>query len=127
MLKPDASLGVGLATAGVVFGIYSQATPSIADIRVADQNDDHIASSDKTALWTSIVIVSGVSLLAKDPTIFILGGSMALVMSWWTKHANALNPITGTLSSIAPQQVDVLSSDEQGNAGMDMSDSVVGF
>lgn len=127
MLKPDASLGVGLATAGVVFGIYSQATPSIADIRVGDQNDEQIASSDKTALWTSIVIVSGVSLIARDPTIFILGGSMALVMTWWTKHANALNPLTGSLHAISPQQVDVLNTEDQGNAGMDMSDSVVGF
>lgn len=94
-LKPEVSLPVALATAAVVYGIYSNATPTIADIRSVRPNDSTIESSRKFATWTSAAVVAGVSLIAKDPTIFILGGSMVIIMDWATRHGNAVSPLSG--------------------------------
>jgi hypothetical protein len=115
-LKPEASITVGLATAGVVYGIFAQATPSIADIRVASPNDEHIATSERTATWQAAVVVSGISLIARDPTIFILGGAMVVAMAWWTRHANAVNPLTGSASLNNVQVVEALQGDDDNMA-----------
>lgn len=92
MLKPEVSLGVGLATAAVVYGVYSTALPTVADIRTADVGNEDAASAEKSAAWMSAAVVGGISLIAKDPTVFILGGTMIVALSWWYKHANAVNP-----------------------------------
>jgi hypothetical protein len=96
-MKPEVSIPVGLATAAVVYGIYSNATPTIADIRVGPAQDQNIDASRKMASWTAAVVVSGISLIAKDPTVFIIGGAMVVALDWWTRHANAINPDTGTI------------------------------
>jgi hypothetical protein len=97
-LKPEASLSVGLATAAVVFAIHSQATPSMADVRVGQPNDDHIDRSERAATWLSVAVVSGISLVAKDPAIFIIGGAATVAMAWWTRYGNQMNPLTGSAS-----------------------------
>lgn len=94
-LKPETSLTVGLATAALVWSIYSRAMPSLADIRVAPQDDPDLDSSRKAAAWTSAGAVAFVSLVAKDPTIFIIGGAMVIAVDWWTRHGNANNPFSG--------------------------------
>src|SRR5262245_53324291 len=114
-LPQSASLGVGLATAGLVYAIHSQATPTMADIRVGSPNDPHIDNAERAATVISIGVVSAVSLLAKDPTIFIIGGGMAVIMAWWTRHANTLNPTLGLPSMEGTQRVEVPQSD----TGMD--------
>jgi hypothetical protein len=96
MLKPEASLMVGLATATLVYGIYSQGLPSIADERLNDPNNDDLATAEKGAAWTSAVAVAGISLIAKDATVFVLGGSMIVALAWWHRHANTVNPEFGT-------------------------------
>lgn len=100
MLKPETSLMVGLATAAVVYGVYTQATPPIADIRTTVQNNGDMTAANKSAAWLSAAVVAGISLIAKDPTVFIIGGAMVVGMSWWTEHANAVNPDSG---KAAPQ------------------------
>ena len=109
-LKPEISLTVGLATATVVYGVYSQATPTVADIRAVPQHDDNIESSRKLAAWTAAAVVAGVSLIAKDPTVFVVGGAMVIGMDWWTRHANAVNPMTGRAST-APANMAPTGSD----------------
>ena len=99
LLKPEVSLGVGLATATLVYAIHSQATPSIADIRVAQPGDGNIDASRKAASWTAAAVVSAISLMAKDATVFVVGGSMVIAMDWWTRHANMVNPMTGKAST----------------------------
>lgn len=92
MLKPEVSLGVGLATAAVVYGVYSTAMPTISDLRTTGENNPDAAAAEKSAGWLSAAVVGGISLIAKDPTVFILGGSMIVALSWWYRHANAVNP-----------------------------------
>jgi hypothetical protein len=96
--KPETSLTIGLATAAMVVGIYQYSMPGIADVRSAGQNDPTIASTEKSATWIAAAVVSGVSLLAKDPTVFILGGAVTMALAWHYRHANAVNPKTGKAS-----------------------------
>lgn len=130
-LQPSQSVGIGLATAGLVLAIHSQATPSMADIRVGAPNDDQIDRSERAASWMSVGIVSAISLLTKDPTIFIIGGAATVAMAWWTRHGNALNPLIGAASMEGMgQRVDLqaLSTNpEEVDAGNMGDDSAIGF
>lgn len=92
-LKPDVSLTVALATGAVVMAIYSNAVPSLPDIRVGKPHDPDIDGSRKAAAWTAAGLVAGISLIAKDKTIFIVGGAMTVAVDWWVRHANAKNPM----------------------------------
>lgn len=94
-LKPEVSVSVGLATAALVYSVYSNATPSITEIRAAKPGDTDVEASRKLAAWTSAGAVAAISLVTKDPTVFILGGAMVVVLDWWHRHANTVNPQTG--------------------------------
>lgn len=98
-LKPDVSLGVALATATVVYGIHSNFTPPVADVRSLEKNNGDIQASEKAATWVSAAVVAGISLLAKDPTIFVVGGTMVVVMAWTTRHADQVDTVTKRASS----------------------------
>jgi hypothetical protein len=98
LLKPEVSLGIALATAGVVAAIYMNATPSMADIRSADSENTDIDSSRKMAAWMSAGVVSAISLIARDTTIFVVGGGMVIVMDWLTRHSNSVSPVFGKIT-----------------------------
>lgn len=108
-LKPDASLMAALATGAVVWGIYSNALPNLPDVRVGKPNDADIDGSRKAATWTAAGTVAGISLIAREPTIFIVGGAMVIAADWWFRHANHHNPMTGGITpggeSVALQDV----------------------
>lgn len=108
-LKPEVSIGVALATAGVVFAIYSNATPNVADIRSAEPGNPDIEATRKLAAYTAVGAVGAISLVAKDPTVFILGGAMVIALDWWHRHANLVDPMTSKASMTpagAPDQYD---------------------
>jgi hypothetical protein len=114
-LKPEMSLGVGLATAAVVYGVYQNATPTIADIRAGAPGDEVIDGTRKMAAWTAAAVVAGISLIARDPTVFIVGGTMVVAVDWWHRHANEYNPDTGRAT--LPRQA---------TAGQDIEDPSAG-
>lgn len=95
-MSRETSLGVGLATAALVWGVYQTALPSVADVRVGDPGDKDVAAAERAATWTAAAVVAGVSLLAKDPTVFVVGGSMAVILAWWHRHANHYDATQGT-------------------------------
>lgn len=95
VLKPEGSLVASLATITAVYAIYQYGVPSIADVRTAAPGNGDIDSAERSAAWMAAGVVAGVSLLAKDPTIFILGGATIIGLSWWTRHANMVNPEIG--------------------------------
>jgi hypothetical protein len=93
--RPEVSLGMGLATAALVWGVYNSSLPSIAEARVTEQNDRDLSAAERTATWTSAAIVAGVSLIAHDATVFILGGAMVIGLAWMHRHANMVHPEVG--------------------------------
>lgn len=98
MLKPSESVIGSLALATVVYAVYQGALPPIADVRVGQNADADIEAAERMATWTSAGTVAIVSLLAKDPTLFTVGGLMTVALAWWYRHANAVNPLTGRAS-----------------------------
>lgn len=118
-MKAEVSITAGLATAGLVYGIYSNATPTIADIRVAAPQDHDIEASRKLAAWTAAAAVSGISLIAKDATIFVMGAAMIVALDWWHRHANNVDPRVGaaTPPDVLPVETQESAPDAYGYAG----------
>ncbi len=95
MASPEARIGLGLATAAVVVAIYSKQMPSTADIRVGKPGEENLEAVRKQTAWMAAGTVAGISLLAKDPTIFILGGLMVVAHDVLARVNNFTNPVTG--------------------------------
>ncbi len=112
-LKPETSITTGLACAALVIAVYSKAVPSQADLRVGTRDDDDIDAARKAAAWTAAGVVAAVSLIAKDATVFIIGGGMVVAVDWWTRTANHNDP---SLASFLPS----LASDQQPQTTDDM-------
>lgn len=87
-LRPEVSIMGALATAAVVIGIRQAFTPPTADIQGMPAGQPDIEAAGKRALWTSIGVVSIVSLLAKDPAIFTVGGLTAAGLELHDQYAN---------------------------------------
>ena len=121
-MKAETSVIAGLATATLVYAVYSNATPTVADIRVAKPHDADIEASRKLAAWTSAAIVAGISLVAKDGTIFVMGGVMVIALDWWHRHANEVNPMVGRAT--APDAIPV-STEESDPSAYGYDDNVV--
>jgi hypothetical protein len=66
--------------------------PTTTDILVGPQGDPDIARMQRAATWISIAAVSGISLIARDPTVFVLGGSMVIALTVWNHVANWNDP-----------------------------------
>lgn len=97
-MKAEVSVPAALAVAALVGGIYANATPTLADIRGVEPGNPNVAASRKQAAWLAAAAVSGISLLAKDPTIFVMGGAMVIAFDWFHRHADRVDPTTGKAS-----------------------------
>lgn len=93
--KPEVSIGLGLAVGTLVYAIYNRGVPTNADMRVGKPGDETIESVRKQNAWLAAGIVSGISLIAKDATIFIIGGTMVVALDWLTRTNNWTNPLSG--------------------------------
>jgi hypothetical protein len=97
-LKPEVSLGLAAATATLVWGIFQAHMPPTADVR-ANETNASVESMRKVATIEAIIVVSGISLLAKDPNIFIVGGTMTAIESWVRMHASYVSPATNKVAA----------------------------
>ncbi len=94
---PEVSLGLGLATATVAYTIYNRGLPASADQRVGAPGDDHLEAARKQSVWLAAATVAGISLIAKDPTIFVIGGLSVVALDWTTRVNNWTNPLSGRI------------------------------
>jgi hypothetical protein len=93
--KPEVSLGLALATGAVVYGTYTHFVPNQSNLRVGKPGDEVAEKTRKQAAWFSAAIVGGISLLAKDAAIFIVGGGMIVALDWAARSNNWTNPLSG--------------------------------
>lgn len=112
-LKAEISLPIALATAAVVYGIYQTKLPSVAESRLSQPNNQHLQSARRAATIEAAAVVGGISLLAKDPTILVVGGALVVVEDWIHRHADATHPQTGAL---VPQSTGATEVTPPGNA-----------
>jgi len=100
-MKAEISIPVALATGAVVVGTYQAMTPSNADQRTVAPGTTGaamLAGSERTALFVSVAICGGISLIAKDPIPFVVGGLLAVGLSWAHRYAANVEPTTGKLA-----------------------------
>ena len=91
-LKPEISIGAGLAVGTLVYAMYQNATPDLSDIRSLTEGNEDVDRAERSTTWMAAGVVAGVSLIARDPVIFSVGGVMVIGMAWLTRHANRVNP-----------------------------------
>jgi len=88
VLKPSDELIVGATAVSLVYAIYAQGIPPYADVRADDRGNMNTYKSTKMAAITSIAAVGALSLLAKSPTVFTIGGAMIIFETWKYHYAN---------------------------------------
>lgn len=103
ILKPEGSITLGAAVAAMTYGVYTYSLPDLATVHATLPHDTAIESGRKRAAWTSAVVVSTVSLMTKDKTVFVLGGLMVLALDWHARHANSVHPETGRAVPASPK------------------------
>lgn len=105
MLKPNENLMLAAAVVAVVYGTYNIALPTIADTRGQPGNVPDIDKAEKAATWASVAVVSGISLLAKSPEVFVVGGLATVGLAWTFKHASKVDSFqTQVRSLITPDK-----------------------
>lgn len=102
LIKPEMSLSASLAVMALDFSIFQMHMPKTADIKSSAPHNQAIDSSRKLATWSAIAASGALSLMVRDPNIFIFGGGFAVALDWYFRHANATNPLTGQVTLPPP-------------------------
>lgn len=101
-LKPEMSLGASLAVMALDFGVFQINLPTTADVKSSAPHNQALDSSRKGATWTCVGTCAALSLLAKDPNVFIFGAGFAVILDWYYRHANAVSPQSGEVTLPPP-------------------------
>jgi hypothetical protein len=97
VLKPPESVAVSIATAGLVFAVYSYSLPSLTEVHGAMPNNINVNASQKKAMWEAAALVAGAFLITKDISVFSAGALTLVGLEWSYRHSNAVHPETGQL------------------------------
>lgn len=90
----EGKLGLALATGALVYGVYQMQMPRTVDLRTMEPGNEDAQGAERAATWTAAAAVAGISLVAKSPEVFVVGGLMTIVLSWTYRHADQVNPYT---------------------------------
>lgn len=101
MARPEISIPAALATGTVVIALYQRGMPPALDVRAAQVGDRNVEAVRKQNAWLAAATVSAISLIAKDATVFIVGGAMVVVLDWMTRANIWTNPVTGNVEGPA--------------------------
>lgn len=99
VLKPENSIVAGLATIGLVAAVYQLDAGPVSQVHASDAYHGANQAGIKKAGYTSLIMVAGISLLARDPNIVILGGAAVIAFHAHYRHANMVNPGTNMIES----------------------------
>jgi hypothetical protein len=94
-LKQEDALLTGLATAAVVYAVYQTHLPTVAGVRASKPGNKAVEASRKQATVIAVGVVAGISLLARSPTVFVIGGAMVIGLDVVHRMANATDNTTG--------------------------------
>jgi len=97
-LSGENSIIASLATVGLVVGTYQATVGPVSDVHATEPNEINLSASVRKAGWMSLVFVSGLTLLAKDPNIMILGGATIILQELAYRHALMTHPGTGQIA-----------------------------
>jgi hypothetical protein len=95
MARPEISIPAALATGTVVLALYQRGMPPALDVRAGKVGDSNVEAIRKQNAWMAAATVGAISLIAKDATVFIVGGAMVVALDWMTRANIWTNPSTG--------------------------------
>jgi hypothetical protein len=84
----------------VDYATFTLLLPTATDVKAVEPDNPDIESSRKTATIVALGICGAISLIAKDPGLFIIGGAGAVGLSYVFAHANMVNPLTGKVGAV---------------------------
>jgi hypothetical protein len=101
VLKPENSMIAGLAVVGLVIANYNLHNGAVASVALspAESGSGTLTTSNRKAGWSSLVMIAGISLLAKDGNIFILGAAAVIAMHSSYLHSIAVSPAVNAIVS----------------------------
>jgi hypothetical protein len=101
VLKPENSMIAGLAVVGLVIADYNLHNGPVSSVALspAESGGGNLTTSNRKAGWTSLIMVAGISLLAKDANIFILGTAAIIAMHSSYLHSIAVSPALNAIVS----------------------------
>ncbi len=102
ILKPEGSVVAGIATVATVYGLYQLNIGPVSQAQATDPNHPVLESSRKKAGYTSLVLVSALTLITKDANIGILGGGTIIAMELAYRHGIMANPESGRMVNPSP-------------------------
>lgn len=90
VVRLDSKTELIVAATGValVFAIFGNSMPPLADVRADKPGNINTHKTTKMAAITSVAAVGTLSLLAKSPTIAVVGGGAILFETWKFHFAN---------------------------------------
>jgi len=97
VLKPEGSLLLGGALAGMVYSLYQLNLGPTSMVSVTDANHPTLEGSRKKAGYTALVMVGGLALMARDPNMVILGGAAIIAMEMHYRQSIMAHPDTGRM------------------------------
>lgn len=93
ILKPENSLVAGMAVVGLVIANYNLHNGTAAGASATGPAwNPTLVTSNKKAGYTSLAAVAGISLIAHDANIFILGCAAIIAMHSTYLHSIAVEP-----------------------------------
>lgn len=97
VLKPENSIIAGIATIGLVYAIYQMNVGPLSQAHASDPNHPALETSRKKAGYTAFIAVAGITLIAKDANIGILGFLTIVAEEIQIRHAIMVEPNTGRM------------------------------
>lgn len=77
--------------------IFQHFLPPVADVKAADQFNQDIEKSERTALIVSVAFTALVAGFVRSWDTFLVAGAVIVGIDFATKHAVAIHPDTGTM------------------------------
>jgi hypothetical protein len=79
--------------------IFQHFMPPVTDVKAADQFNDLVESSERTALLVSVAFNAVIAGAVRSWDTFLIGATAIIVLDYAYKHANATHPDTGTMTA----------------------------
>jgi hypothetical protein len=97
-LKPSDELMTSSLAVGAVLAVYQGFLPSVADVAAGSTPGSASAKQVHTSVRQAVIaaetIVAGLAVLAKSPTIYVVGTVANVLLAWHFHFANNQTPMT---------------------------------
>ncbi len=102
LVSAEGSIVLGVATIAAVYSIYQLDVGPVSQVQMTDANHPALETSRKKAGYTSLIMVTALALIARDPNVVILGGGAIIAMEAHYRHAIMSDPQTGAIVPPGP-------------------------